>query len=162
MATMLILRTGNYSIDNKHGFILIELLVVLFVLALVAAVIMPSFSSPRDTLRKDSGTLSSTIRRLHETSISKKVQSRIDFNFDSRSIKWTDGEKTGSVEIRTLMGVELPTRGLVKEGNLIVFLNPSGNNEHMTVFLEDKGERMEVTFNPISGRTKVGGPYAQQ
>ncbi len=141
---------------------LIELLVVLFVLALVAAVIMPSFTSPRDTLRKEAGSLSSTIRSLYETSISKKIMSRIEFDLDESMIKWTDGASSGSSAFRTLRAVELPTRGLVKEGTLIVFLNPSGNNEHMTVYLEDGPERMEVRFNPISGRTKVNGPYTDK
>lgn len=159
---MLISGTGNNSIYKKHGFILIELLAVLFVLALMAAVIMPSFSSPRDTLRKEAGTLSSTIRSLNETSISKKVKSRIEFDLDSRSINWMDGTETGSSEYSTLKGVELPTRGLVKKGKLIVFFNPSGNNEHMTVYLEDGQEHIDVIFNPISGRTKVNGPYTDQ
>ncbi len=50
----------------------------------------------------------------------------------------------------------------MKEGILIVFLNPSGNNDHMTVYLQDGKERMEVNFNPISGRTKVNGPYTDE
>ncbi len=149
-------------IHRKQGFVLIELLAVLFVLALIAAVIMPSFSTPRDTLRKEAGSLSSTIRALYESSISKKIMSRIEFDLDSRQVQWMDGSKAGGAMFSTLRGVELPTRGLVKKGTLIVFLNPSGNNEHMTVYLEDGPERMEVNFNPISGRTKVNGPYTDQ
>ncbi|KKM78107.1 hypothetical protein LCGC14_1363310 [marine sediment metagenome] len=158
---MLTSRTGNCSF-KRQGFVLIELLAVLFVLALAAAVIMPSFSAPRGTLRKESGKLASTIRSLYETTVSKKVRSSLEFDFDSRKVRWMDGADSGSSVYRTLRAVELPTRGLVKEGTLIVFLNPSGNNEHMTVFFEDSGERMSVTFNPISGRTKVSGPFSDE
>ncbi|MCK4911077.1 MAG: prepilin-type N-terminal cleavage/methylation domain-containing protein [Thermodesulfovibrionales bacterium] len=149
-------------IHKEHGFTLIEMLAVLFVLALVAAVIMPGFSSPRDTLRKESGTLSSTIRSLYETTVSKKVSGRIEFDLDSRGVQWTAGSNNGSAVFSTLSGVELPTRGLVKEGRLIIFMSPSGNNEHMTVYLEHGGERMTVGFNPISGRTRVNGPFTDQ
>ncbi len=149
-------------VPEEHGFTLIELLAVLFVLALVAAIIMPGFSSPRDTLRKESGTLSSTIRALYETTVSKKVSGRIEFDLDSQVVQWKDGSNNGRAVFRTLRGVELPTRGLVKEGQLIIFMSPSGNNEHMTVYLEHEGERMTVSFNPISGRTRVNGPFIDE
>ena len=154
---MLTSRTGNCSF-KRQGFVLIELLAVLFVLALVAAVIMPSFSAPRGTLRKESGKLASTIRSLYDTTVSKKVRSTLEFDLDSRIVRWKDGKRSGSSTLRTLTGVELQARGLVKKGKLTVFIDPSGNNEHMTVFFEDGGERMSVTFNPISGRTRVSGP----
>ena len=158
---MLTLRTGNYS-SRRQGFVLIELLAVLFVLALAAAVILPSFSAPRGILRKESGKLASTIRSLYETTVSKKVRSTLEFDLDSRVVSWKDGKKSGSSTLRTLTGVELQARGLVKKGKLTVFIDPSGDNEHMTVFFEDSGERMSVTFNPISGRTKIRGPFNEE
>ena len=158
---MRISRTGNCSFKSK-GFVLIELLAVLFVLALAAAVIMPSFSAPRGALRKESGKLASTIRSLYETTVSKKVQSTLEFDFDSSIVRWKDGSNSGSSTLRTLRGVELQARGFIKKGKLTVFIDPSGDNEHMTVFFEDSGERMSVTFNPISGRTKISGPFRDE
>ncbi len=146
-------------VRNRQGFVLIELLVVLFILALVAAVIMPVFTTPGDTLRKESGQIASTIRALYETSQSKKIRSTIEFNMDEQKVRWKTDSKNGSAILRTLIGVELQARGLVKKGQLIIFLDPSGNNEHMTIYFEDDKERMNVTFNPISGRTKINGPF---
>jgi type II secretion system protein H len=148
--------TGN----TRQGFTLIELLVVLFILALMAGIIMPSFMSPSGTLKKEAAKMASLMRTLYDATVSRKKESKIEFHFKDKVVKWEGPSKSGSMKLETLKALELPSRGMVKEGQLIVFLSPSGGNEHMTIHFGHKEETLSVSFNPISGRTRVNVPQS--
>jgi prepilin-type N-terminal cleavage/methylation domain-containing protein len=143
---------------NPCGFTLLELIAVIFVLSLVLAVIMPSFSSPGGKLKSEARRIATTMRFLYETAVSKKQETSIEFELEKKEIAWDTERRKGSEKFKAIAGVEIPSRGLVKEGQLIVFFSPSDMNEHITVHLELGDETAMVVFNPVSGRTKVIGP----
>ena len=140
------------------GCTLLELVGVVFVLALSAAIIMPYIVMPADSLEADAKKLSTAIRASYEISVSRKVEARLEFDFTKKSISWEAGSLSGGKTFRGLQGVELSSRGLVREGTLIVFLSPAGMNDHMTVQLVKDDRRLDIVFNPISGRVKVVNP----
>jgi hypothetical protein len=77
------------------------------------------------------------------------------FDLDERVLSWEaqDGRKTQ--EVQGLRAVEIHSRGMVKEGELIVFFGPQGLDEHLWVYLRHDDKEMTVAFNPISGRARI-------
>ncbi len=140
----------------RDGFTLLELVVVLFIVSLLAAVVFPSFHSLNGKdLKSDAKRAASLLRHLNDSAISRKETYALRFDLQSGSVSWKgpDGEK--SEKIRSLAGVKLSSKGEVKEGEVIVFFGPLGVQEGIELLLTREGEEMRVTLNPASGRVKI-------
>jgi len=144
------------SHPGRRGFTLLELIVVIFIISLIAAVIFPSFSGlGENRLKSEAKKTASLLRYLNDSAIFTKETYSLKFDLQEGLISWKgpDGEKTE--KIKSLAGIRLPSKGEVKEGEATVFFGPLGIQENIEVFLRDKDEGMRVTLNPVSGRVKM-------
>ncbi|MFC1769931.1 Tfp pilus assembly protein FimT/FimU [Nitrospirota bacterium] len=141
--------------SGSQGYTLIELLAVLIIIAVGAALVMPAFSRPANTLKAEAGKIASTLRYLNDHAASTKRQTSVIFDLKSKQILWEKGDEKEKLEVSSMLGVELPSKGLVKEGQLIIYFNPSGVAEPVTVHLRRGDSTLEVTYNPISRRAKI-------
>jgi prepilin-type N-terminal cleavage/methylation domain-containing protein len=149
------IKTRRESYPADRGFTLLELLVVLFVLSLVFALVLPNFAIKEGRIKNDARKIASILRYMNETAALKKQTLQMKFDLDERVLSWEaqDGRKTQ--EVQGLRAVEIHSRGMVKEGELIVFFGPQGLDEHLWVYLRHDDKEMTVAFNPISGRARI-------
>jgi type II secretion system protein H len=145
------MNTRSVSIG---GFTLLELLVVLFIVSLMMAIVAPAFQTSEREAKSEARKLASLIRHLNETSAARKETLHLRFDLDENTIAWKDRAERES-RLEHLYGVELQTKGLVKEGELTVFFTPLGMGEYMWVYLGHGDDSITVAFNPISGRVKI-------
>lgn len=137
-----------------QGFTLLELIVVLFVVSFVAAVVLPSFTVSSSVVKAEARKVASLLRYLNETAVSRKETLAIMFDLDEGIVAWPEpAERTE--KMKGLYAVELQSRGMVKEGELTVFFEPTGMREYLAVYLEHNGKEKVVMFNPVSGRAKI-------
>jgi len=142
--------------SRHEGFTLLELIVVIFIISLLAAVIFPSFSGlGENRLKSEAKKAASLLRYLNDSAIFTKETYSLKFDLQEGLISWKgpDGEK--AEKIKSLAGIRLPSKGEVKEGQVTVFFGPLGIQENIEILLKDKGEGMRVTLNPVSGRVKI-------
>lgn len=142
----------------RNAFTLIELMVVLFLVSLLAALVVPALQHSESRINAEARKVASTLRYLNETAASKKVTLSISFDLDKGAITWEDSEGQRAEDMESLAAVELQSRGMVKEGELIVFFEPLGLREYLLVYLRDGSEERTVAFNPVSGRVKIIEP----
>jgi general secretion pathway protein H len=138
------------------GFTLIELIVVLFLISLTAALVFPSFSNLGERrIASDANKIASLLRYLNDTAIYTKETYSLKFDLRDDAISWEgpDGEK--HEDIKSLSSLYLPSKGQIKEGEVTIFFGPLGTAENIEVRLKDKEKDMTVSFSPISGRAKI-------
>lgn len=142
----------------KSAFTLIELMVVLFLVSLLAALVVPALQHSESRINTEARKMASILRYLNETAASKKATLSIGFDLDKGAVTWEDSEGQRAEGMESLAAVELQSRGMVKEGELIVFFEPLGLREYLLVYLRDGGEERTVAFNPVSGRVRIIEP----
>lgn len=141
---------------RQHGFTLLELIVVIFVIALLAGLVFPSFSGlSRRQLSTDARRVASLLQYLSDSAMASKETYSVDFDLQKSSISWKGPEGNKTESLKSLSGVELQSKGMTREGLVTVFFGPPGITEYIKVLLKDEGKEMKVTFNPISGRSKI-------
>ncbi len=141
---------------TRAGFTLFELMVVIFIVSLVFAVALPSFTGIGESrLKSDAKRLGSIIRYLNDSAISTKETLQMKAVFSDRLISYNSPEGEKSEKFDSLSGIELQSRGMVSDGEVIIFFSPFGASESFTVRLKDDKADMSVVFNNMSGRVKV-------
>jgi len=141
---------------RKKGFTLLELMVALFLISLILAIVFPSFSGLQERrLKSEARTIASLLRYLHDNAISTKETTFLKFDLKERVISWEEPEGRKAESFESLEGLNLQSRGEVKEGQIILFFGPLGIQENITVYLREDDQRMRVAFNSVSGRTKI-------
>ncbi|MEW6570050.1 MAG: prepilin-type N-terminal cleavage/methylation domain-containing protein [Nitrospirota bacterium] len=149
---MLISRTGTC----KAGFTLFELVVVVFLLSVIAAFVLPTFSGlGQNRLTSEAREMASILRYMYDSAVSHKETFMIKFNFDEDTVylEGPDGEKAKKFD--NIADVTTQSRGRVSTGELIFFFEPLGIRENLSVRLNKEGEEMTVTVNHLSGRVKI-------
>jgi prepilin-type N-terminal cleavage/methylation domain-containing protein len=145
-----------YASIGRRGFTLLELIIVIFIIALLASLVFPSFGVlSKRQLSSDARRIASLLQYLSDSAMASKETYSVDFDFQKSSISWKgpEGDKTES--LRTLAGVDLQSKGMTREGLVTVFFGSAGILEYIEVLLKDDEKGMKVTFNPISGRAKI-------
>ncbi len=140
---------------DSRGFTLLELVVVVFIASLLLAVVAPTFSTSRGKLKSEAREAASIVRYLSDTSAMRKTTLSLGFDFKEGVISWAGEGRERRKRFASLRSVELPSRGEVNEGELVVFFPPIGLSEHLYIHLALADEEMTVSFNPISRRTKI-------
>jgi general secretion pathway protein H len=138
------------------GFTLIELVVVLFIISLTAALVFPSFYNLGERrIASDANKIASLLRYLNDTSIYTKETYSLKFDLRDHEISWNGPEGEKQENIKSLSSLYLPSKGQIQEGEVTIFFGPFGAAENIQVRLKDNEKDMTVTFSPISGRAKI-------
>ena len=151
------------SPPGSGGFSLLELIAVIFIISLVVAVTLPSLTGVGESrITSDARRLGSIVRYLNDSALSTKDTLRMRILFAGKEVSYNgpDGEK--SERFDSLSGIELPSRGLLTEGEAIVFFGPLGAAESFTLYLRDDRADMAVAFNCISGRVRITASHEQK
>ena len=140
---------------NDRGFTLLELIVVIFIVSLLAALVFPAFRTDAGKVKSDARKISSILRYLSDGSIAAKRTFSLKFNLDDDRVEWDGPEGKKKDSLDSLESVRLQSKGAVTEGELTVFSGPSGFEEYMEINLVEDEQALTVEFNPISGRAKI-------
>lgn len=150
---MPISRTG---ISSKRGFTLLEIVVVLFIVSLVMAIVLPSFAGFGESkLKSEAREMASILRYMNDSAVSRKETFLIRFDLDKNMVTWQgpDGEKTKKFDDMT--GVTTQSNGMVSKGELIVFFEPFGIQENLSVHMRRGKKGVVITLNHLSGKVKI-------
>jgi len=143
---------------RKGGFTLLELIVVLFVISLVAAIVLPSFSGfGENKLRSEAREMASILRYMNDSAVSRKETFLMRFDLDDGIVYWkgTDGEKRRKFD--DIIGVITQSRGKVSKGEITLFFEPLGIRENISVHMGSVDKNMAITLNHLSGKVKITG-----
>jgi general secretion pathway protein H len=144
------------ALPSQRGFTLIELIVVIFIISLIAGVVFPSFSGiEKRQLNSDARMVASLMVHLNDNSIASKETFSLKFDLQESVLSWNGPEGEKKEKIRTLAGIDLESKGLIREGMITIFFSPMGLQEYTEVLLKDDKNDLKVTFNPVSGRAKI-------
>ncbi len=144
------------ALSLNKGFTLLELMVVVFVISVVLALVLPSFTGIGESrITSEAKRLASIVRYLNDSAISTKENLQMKINLGDKLINYIgpDGEK--SERFDDLSSIELQTKGAISEGEATVFFGPLGAQESFTIHLKDENSGMEISFNSVSGRVKI-------
>lgn len=142
--------------SRKGGFTLLELIVVIFIISLVMAIVMPSFSYfGEGKLKSEAKEIASILRYMNDSAISRKETFPVRFELDKNTVYWSgpDGEKTKKFDDMT--GITTQSTGRVTEGEITVFFSPFGIQENLSVHMSHEDKEHTVTLNHLSGRVKI-------
>lgn len=141
---------------NGNGFTLLELLIAVFILSLVLALSLPSFTVIGEgRVKSDAKKLASVLRYLNDSAITTKESLFLRADLKSKAIHFNgpDGEKSERFE--SISGLELQTKGMVSEGEVTVFFGPAGAMESFQFHLRDGTESSVVALNALSGKVRI-------
>ncbi|MCC6347339.1 MAG: prepilin-type N-terminal cleavage/methylation domain-containing protein, partial [Nitrospirales bacterium] len=112
---------------SEEGFTLLELLVVIFIIALVAAVVFPSLHLLEGRgLNTEAKRIASILRYLNDTALAAKEECTLKVDFREGTLSWKGPDFDRSEKFRTLAGITLPSRGEIREGEVTVFFDALG------------------------------------
>lgn len=149
---MRILRIGT---SNK-GFTLLELLVVIFILSVIATIVFPSFYTfGEKRIDIKAKRMASILKYVNESAVSRKETFKLKFDFNKKTIIYDTPEGEKNEKFSEIAGVYLPSRGEVKEGELIIFFPPTGIEENLIVHIKEGKDEILVKMNALSGRVKI-------
>lgn len=152
----------------EHGFSLLELLVVLFILTILVGVIAPRVWVPQ-YLDGTARHLGGLVQALHDKSRANKVLYRLHFQVDLGQY-WVTvvngrNEYPASDQIfrgrRNLPGgvqfqnVMVSSRGWVREGEVFTQFFPVGRVEPTVIHLADTGRVVSLLIHPVTGSVRV-------
>lgn len=152
-ARMQISRTG---ISSSCGFTLLELIVVLFIISLVMALILPSFSGfGENKLKSEAREMASILRYMNDSAVSRKETFLMKFNLDEGTVYWKgpDGEKKKKFD--DITGVTTQSTGKFSKGEVTLFFEPLGIRENLSVHMSKGNKEMAITLNHLSGKVKI-------
>lgn len=156
---MLISPTGICSkTGGRSGFTLLEIVLVVFIISLFTALALPSFSNLGvGGLKNDAKKLASLLRYLNDSSIYTKKDLQLHFDFTEKTVSWSGPEGEKSRELGNITAVTLPSKGTIREGQVLVFFGPLGLGENIEITLNKGEHEAKVTMNSLSGRVKITG-----
>ncbi len=147
----------HYSLPTADsGFTLLELIVVIFIISVILAIALPSFTGIGESkLKSDSKKAASILRYLNDTAITTKESIEMKVHLKDKTLyyKGPEGEKKERLE--NLNGISLQSKGLVSKGEVTVFFNSSGAYENIQIHLKDGKSSTTVELNPSSGRVRI-------
>lgn len=142
--------------NNKNGLTLLELVLVIFIFSIAAAIIFPSFSAFETTkLKADAKKIASILRYLNESAITTKETASLKIDLKKKLLIYsaTEGKKEELFE--TIRSTELQSKGMLSEGEIAMFFYPQGAAENINIYLSDNKSSLIVAFNYLSGRVKI-------
>jgi len=128
----------------------------LFLVSLVMAVVLPSFGLfGENKIKSEAREMASILRYMNDSAVSRKETFLIKFDLDKNMDYWKgpDGEKTRKFD--DITGVMTQSAGTVSKGELILFFEPLGVRENLSVYMSREHKDMTITMNHLSGRVKI-------
>ena len=150
--------TSRAGTSNSRGFTLLELIVVLFVVSLIAAIVLPSFSGfGEGKLKSEARELASILRYMNDSAVSRKETFPLKFDLDKNLVSWQGPEGERTRRLDDLTGVTTQSLGTASSGEVIFLFGPLGVRENLSVHLGTGSKNLTVTLNHLSGRVKIEG-----
>lgn len=142
--------------NSNKGFTLFEIILVIFILSISAAIILPSFSVFETTkLKSDAKKIASILRYLNEDAITTKETASLKIDLKKKLLKYNITGEEKEELFETIQSAELQSRGIISEGEIILFFYPQGAAENINIKLSDNKSNFLVAFNHLSGRVKI-------
>jgi len=145
---------------RMRGFTLLELLVVLFIITTVAFIAFPNFWS--EIAKDDKVTLASTLKNLRGEAIATKKEIFFTVDFTERQFRIKGAKGIPKDESRVIDMKEdetweifIPSRGTIKEGQVIVAFTPSVQEELIALYLTKDGKDTTIVLNNLSGEAEI-------
>jgi len=162
---------------SAKGFTLIELMVVLVILSITAALVVPRLPATDSMeLKSSARSLSSLLRYLGERSVGSKNIYRLHINISENSLRVTRKLANGD-EIPpddpllsrkvlaagvVIADFQSPRLGKITEGEVLIDFGAGGLAEFLTLHLSSsKGESFTVAGYPQGGKVKVLAGYQE-
>lgn len=151
-----VLNLQPSTFNPCKGFTLLELMVVLFVISIVLALVLPSFTSIGESkIASEAKRLGSIVRYLNDSAISTKEILQMKINLGDKLVSYSGPEGDKSEKFDDISAIELQSKGAVSEGEAAIFFGPLGAQESFTIYLKHDSSGMEISFNSVSGRVKI-------
>lgn len=163
---------------NQAGFTLMELVVVIAVLALVAAVVLPRLTVNHAVeLNRSARTLAATIRYLQDRAITSKTPYRMRIGIGAGTVRVTKLSATGTEEGSgdpsldrpilaegiTVMDVLSPREGKLTEGEAVLRFEMGGLADFAAIHLKNAdGATVTLMALPSSGKVTVADGYLEE
>ena len=143
-----------------RGFTLLELLVVLFIITTVAFIAFPNVWS--EIAKDDKVTVASTLKNLREEAITSKKEILFTVDFKERQFRIKGAKGIPKDESRIIdmnddetWEIFIPSRGTIKEGEVIVAFTPSVQEELIALYLTKNGKDTTIVLNNLSGEVEI-------
>lgn len=161
---------------RQAGFTLIEVMVVIVILAISAAVVIPRLPSSQGTKLKNSArNLATGIRFLNDQAIITKARYRLHLNLTDNSTTISklsaigdelppDDQFMGRRLVQEgidILDVTVPQLGKVSEGEVTLPFGPGGNPDCITIHLKGGEQQYTVIAYPGGGKVKVLAGYQE-
>jgi prepilin-type N-terminal cleavage/methylation domain-containing protein len=141
---------------RRDGVTLLELVLVVFIVSVVLALVLPTFTGiGENKVMSDAKRIASILRYLNDSALSTKESLTLRVDLKDKVIGYNGPEGEKSERLDSLTGVELQSRGNVTEGELFVFFSPLGAQENITMHLGEDASAMAVTLHHMNGRVKI-------
>ncbi len=156
---------------DERGFSLVEVLVVMAILTVIAAIAVPSVSTWLSSLRYKEAAwdILSKSRLARQLAITKNREHRMEFDMDGRRYRVTEGNEPSGSTVWTQVGpwksldqsVNWAT-GQACDGNtdINVTFYPNGTADAATICILDSNntQRYRVVVTSRSGRVRIETP----
>jgi general secretion pathway protein H len=167
-------RKSGYP--GAAGFTLIEMMVVIVIIAMCAALVIPRLPSTEGTRLKNSArNLASGIRFLNDQAVITKGVFRLKLNLTESSTTIAKLSAGGEElppddqfmsrklveEGITIEDVTLPRLGKVSEGEVSIPFGPGGSPDCITIHLKGGEERYTIISYPSGGKVRVLTGYQE-
>lgn len=149
---------GGHLLRNGGGFTLIELVVVLFLAGILAALVVPSFEAPLESARLRAGAaeLRGTLLRARTLAASEASGHAVALDLEKGAYRIPGEERARSLpEGIRFESVRVAGETAAREARIRFF--PDGSGEEAEIALEsDGGGRLRVTVDPLTGLAEAG------
>lgn len=134
---------------------MIELLVVIFILTGVVFISIPRFW--KNITEKEPTNIGNYVKALREEAISTKSSTTLEINFKERFFvfRGKKGEKTLKMNENETWQLYLPSKGLIKDGEVKVIFPPTISEEFLALYLTKNDKEYTIIFNNLTGEVEL-------